>query len=134
MRVREKNMPRLPAIKTALFAVLSAATLIAFPATALAATTAPAAIVHPQSGGVHESYIMTFPDTQAGLTECNNIGVGLITEPGSKYFDYQCIENNPNPGYNLWGFWSDSNCNTCIKPARPATITRHSSWLTSKTG
>ena len=134
MRVREKNMPRLSAIKTALFAVLSAVSLIAFPATALAATTAPAAIVHPQSGGVHESYIITLPDTQAGLTECNNIGVGLITEPGSKYFDYQCIENNPNPGYNLWGFWSNSNCNTCIKLARPATITLHSSWLTSKTG
>jgi hypothetical protein len=105
-------MSRLSAVKPALFAALGAVILLVSPATARAANTTPS-IVHPSNAQV--SYVGTFPDTQAGLNTCATVGIGLIEKPGSKIYDYQCLENNPDPGWNLWVTWSNNYCNTCVK-------------------
>jgi opacity protein-like surface antigen len=105
-------MARLFAVKSALFAALGAAVLLVSPATALAANTAPVAIAN--SSTTQLSYVITYPDTQAGLNSCGDEGYSLFHKTGSKVSGWECLENNPYAGWNLWIFWSNNNCNTCV--------------------
>lgn len=116
-------MPRLFAVKSALLAALGAAVLLVSPATALAATAAPAAITHPQAvdgggSGLTTSFTgITYPDTSAGLSACQAQGNYIVTDPGSHTIGYQCPLGDPDAGvYNLWTTWYPNNyCFTCLR-------------------
>jgi hypothetical protein len=85
-------------LRAALLSVLGAATLAAVPTAALASTTA----ANPR-GEISFFSGYTFPETPAGLAQCEAFGESQYVSKGVG--SISCFANNPDAGqYGLWVF------------------------------
>ena len=109
-------MSRLPAVRLALFAALSAAAAFLSPVAAQAVTTAPAAVAHASAASAGGILSWDFSNlTYPSLAGCQDEGNYLIGVPGTRILDYQCALNDPEAGvYNLWVLVNNDPCPTCI--------------------
>jgi hypothetical protein len=86
-------------LRAALLSVLGAATLVAVPAAALASTTASSS----PKGEIMYFSGHTFPETQAGLAQCEAFGESQYVSKGLGTIS--CFPDNPDAGqYGLWVF------------------------------
>lgn|ERR1700722_937873 len=71
------------------------------------ATSAGHQIVRPATQPVWLFFGSTYPDTSAGLADCNADGAALIADNSPEWSKWQCRLNTPHAGsYNLWVYVS----------------------------
>jgi hypothetical protein len=57
---------------------------------------------------------LTYPDTSAGLTACDEEGGELVYISDGEDLGYNCQLGNPDAGvYNLWITYINPNCHSC---------------------
>jgi hypothetical protein len=108
-------MSRSIALKSVILAAAGIAALFFSPVAAQAHTTASGITSNTQTPIITYFTGLTYPDTSAGLTACDEEGQELVYISNGEDINYTCQLGNPDAGvYNLWiTYWNPHYCRTC---------------------
>jgi hypothetical protein len=102
-------------LKSAIFAAAGIAVLFLYPMSAQAHATASGVTTDTSSPIITYFTGLTYPDTSAGLSACDEEGEELVYISDGEDVGYSCQLGNPDAGvYNLWiSYWKPGYCRTC---------------------
>jgi hypothetical protein len=108
-------MPKSIALKSASIVAAGIAALFFSPIAAQAHTTTSSITSDTVDPIITYFTGLTYPDTPAGLTACQEEGEELVYISDGEDINYSCQLGNPDAGvYNLWiTYWNPKYCRTC---------------------